>query len=66
MLCIAMMKVHEYDFFKFLLTTIVVIFFMILVVFIILMGAILVKQLWTFLVSVYEEVIYRSFLLVFV
>lgn len=59
MLCIAMMKVHEYDFFKFLLTTIVIIFFMILVVFIILMGAILVKQLWTFLVSVYEEVIYR-------
>lgn len=59
MLCIAMLKVHEYDFFKFLLTTIVVIFFMILVVFIILMGAILVKQLWTFLVSVYEEVVYR-------
>lgn len=59
MLCIAMMKVHEYDFFKFLLTTIVVIFFMILVVFIILMGAILVKQLWTFLVSVYEEIVYR-------
>ncbi len=59
MLCIAMMKIHEYDFFKFLLTTIVVIFFMILVVFIILMGVILVKQLWTFLVSVYEEIVHR-------
>lgn len=59
MLCIAMMKIHEYDFFKFLLTTIVVIFFMILVVFIILMGAILVKQLWSFIASIYEEIVYR-------
>ncbi len=59
MLCIAMMKVHEYDFFKFLLTTIVVIFFMILVIFIILMAAILIKHTWTFIASIYEEIVYR-------
>ena len=34
LLSIAMMKVHEYDFFKFLLTGVVIIFFMILVIFI--------------------------------
>lgn len=59
LLSIAMMKVHEYDFFKFVLTSIVVIFFMILVVFVIFMCAILMAQFITFLASVYEEVAHR-------
>lgn len=59
LLAVAMMKVHEYDFFKFLLTGIVIIFFMILVVFIILMCAILIAQFWSFIVSIYDEVVHR-------
>ena len=59
LLSIAMMKVHEYDFFKFLLTGVVIIFFMILVIFIILMCAILLAQFWTFIASIYEEVVHR-------
>ena len=59
LLCVAMIKIHEYDFFKILLTGIVVILFMILVVFVILMCAILVVQCWSFISSVYEEVVHR-------
>lgn len=59
MLAIAMIKVHEYDFFKFLLTGIVILFFMILVVFVILMCGILAEQFISFLVEVYEEIVYR-------
>lgn len=59
LLAIAMIKIHEYDFFKFLLTSIVVIFFMVLVVFVILMCAILMSQCISFIASVYEEVVYR-------
>lgn len=59
MLAIAMIKVHEYDFFKFLLTGIVIIFFMILVVFVILMCGILAEQFVQFIMSIYEEIVYR-------
>jgi len=56
---VAIIKVHEYDFFKFILTSIVTLFFMILVVFIIFMCAILIMQFGSFIVSIYEEVAYR-------
>lgn len=59
LLSVAMMKMHEYDFFKFLRTGIITVFFMILVVFIIFMCAILIAQFVTFIVSLYEEVVYR-------
>ena len=59
LLSVAMIKVHEYDFFKFLLTGIVTLFFMILIVFIIFMCAILLMQFGSFIVSIYEEVVYR-------
>jgi len=59
LLCIAMITVHEYDFFKFFLTGIVVVFFMILVVFILFMISILLMQFWDFIKSVYEEIAYR-------
>ena len=59
LLAVAMMKVHEYDFFKFLATGIAIIFAMILVVFIILMCAILIAQFWTFIASIYDEIVHR-------
>lgn len=59
MLIVAMVEVHEYDFFKVLLTGIVIIFFMILVVFIILMCAILFRQFASFIESIYEEIAFR-------
>lgn len=59
LLCVAMMKVHEYDFFKFALTSIVVIFFMILVIFVIFLCAILMAQFLDFVSSIYEEIVHR-------
>lgn len=59
LLCVGMIIVHEYDFFKFIGTSIVVIVMMILLVFVIFMVAILIAQFWEFIVSVYSEAIYR-------
>lgn len=59
MLAIALIKVHDFDFFKVLLTTIVVLFFMILVVFVILMCGILAEQFISFIAEIYDEVAYR-------
>lgn len=59
MLAVAMIKIHDYDFFKFLLTAIVIIFFMILVIFVLLMCGILAEQFISFLGEIYEEVIHR-------
>lgn len=59
LICIALIKIHEYDFFKILLTSIATVFFMLLVVFIILMSAILIKQVGTFIYSIYEEIAFR-------
>ena len=59
LLCIAIMSIHEFDFFKFITTGLVTIFFMILVVFVILMIAILVTQVGDFFISIYEEIAFR-------
>lgn len=59
LIIVAMVEVHEYDFFKVILTGIVIIFLMILIVFIILMCAILLRQFGSFIVSVYEEIAFR-------
>lgn len=59
MLAIAMIKIHDYDFFKFLWTGLIIIFFMILVVFVILMCGILAEQFITFIAEVYEEIVHR-------
>ncbi len=59
LLSIALIKIHDFDFFKVLLTTIVVVFFMILVIFVILMCGILAEQFISFIVELYEEVVYR-------
>lgn len=59
MLAVAMIKIHDYDFFKFLLTAIVILFFMILVVFVILMCGILAEQFISFIAEIYEEINHR-------
>lgn len=59
LLSIAMMTVHEYGFFKFLVTGLLSIVAMILVVFIIFMVIILCQQLWNFIYSIAMEVMYR-------
>lgn len=59
LLSISMVIMHEFDFFKFLLTGLVTIFFMILVVFVIFMIAILASQFLSFISTVYTEIAYR-------
>ena len=59
LICIAMMTVHEYDFFKFALTGIVIVFFMILIVFVLLLIGVFLQQFWEFLYGIYEEAVYR-------
>ena len=59
LMCIAMITIHELDFFKFLLTVIVTFFFMILVIFVILMCSILIMQFITFFKTIFEEIIFR-------
>ena len=58
MLAIALIKIHDFDFFKVLASTIVVVFFMILVVFVVLMCGILAEQFISFILEVLEEIIY--------
>ena len=59
LLAIAIMTVHEYDFFKLLLTTIPTIFLMLLAVFVVFICTIMLAQLGNFVGSVYEEILYR-------
>ncbi len=59
LLSISMVIMHEFDFFKFLLTGLVTVFFMILIVFVIFMVAILASQLLSFISAIYTEVAYR-------
>lgn len=58
LICVAMMQIHEFDFFKFLLTGVVTILLMILIVFVIFMCAILLQQVGQFITSVYTEIRY--------
>lgn len=59
LLCVGMIIVHEYDFFKVLWTGFITLCLMILVVFVLFMCAILLMQLGSFVNSVYEEIVYR-------
>lgn len=58
-LSIAIMAIHEYDFFKFLSTSIVTILFMILVVFVIFLVGVLLQQVGELFTSVYREIFFR-------
>ena len=59
LLIVGIMVMHEYDFFKFAWTTIVTILLMLLVVFLIFVCALMMKQTWVFIKSVYTEIVYR-------
>ncbi len=59
LLAIAMMTVHEFDFFKFILTAFVVFFFMIVIVFVGFMFVMLLSEVAGFAVDIYEEVVFR-------
>lgn len=59
LLCIAMMTIHEYDFFKFLSTLVGVIFFMIVAVFVIIFLLTMLTLVKEFIVEIYEEIAFR-------
>lgn len=59
MLCIGTMKIHEFDFFKFLWTTVITIIAMALVIFLCFMIVILLQQFFAFIKTVFIEVTYR-------
>ena len=59
MLCVGIMTVHEYGFFKLLVMTIVVLLAMLVAIFVILMMYVLIQQLITFVITIYKEVNYR-------
>ena len=58
-LCVGIMTIHEYDFFKFIGTTILTLLGMALVVFIIFMLFILFQELFSFIGSLFTEIFYR-------
>ena len=58
-LAIAIMTVHEYDFFKFLGTSIVTVLFMILIVFVVFLVGVLLQQVGELFLTIYREIFYR-------
>lgn len=56
---VGLMVVHEYSFPKFLISVILTVCGMILVIFIIFMLCMLVNQLWSFLITLFMEGVYR-------
>lgn len=58
-LCIGTMIVHEFDFFKFLLTTVITLIAMAVVIFLAFMIVILLQQFFAFIRTVFIEVAYR-------
>lgn len=59
LLSVAMMKIHDFDFFRFLLTSAVTLIAMLFIVFIIFMIIILLQQFWNMLYAVFTEAFYR-------
>ena len=58
-LAVGLMVIHEYSFPKLLFSVALALFAMLLIVFILFMIGMLVSQLWTFLVTVFMEAVYR-------
>lgn len=58
-LCVGIMTVHEFGFFKLIIMTVVIIFGMLVCVFVIMMVFVLIQQLFTFIGTIYKEVSYR-------
>ena len=63
LLSVAIMTVHEYDFFKFMGTGVVTILFMVLIVFVMFLVGVLLQQVGEFIVSIFQEVFYRQIIL---
>ena len=59
MLCVGIMTVHEFGFFKFIIMTLVIILGMLICVFVIMMVFVLIQQLFTFIGTLANEVTYR-------
>lgn len=59
LLCIGTMIVHEFDFFRFLLTTVITLVAMAIVIFLVFMIIILLQQFFAFIRTVFIEVTYR-------
>ena len=59
MLCVGIMTVHEFGFFKFIIMTAVIILGMLICVFVIMMVFVLIQQLFTFIGTLANEVTYR-------
>ena len=59
LLSVALMTVHEYDFFKLLLTCLVVLFLMIIILFILFLFYMLLGQVIEFVYGIYDEIAFR-------
>lgn len=59
LLSVALMAMHEYDFFKFFITGVVTVLFMLLIVFVIFLIGTLSQQIVNFFVSIYTEMFFR-------
>jgi hypothetical protein len=59
LLSIGLMTVHEYDFFKLMLTSVVVLFLMLMIIFILFMFYMFMGQVVDFVYSIYDEIAFR-------
>lgn len=59
LLSVALMAVHEYDFFKLLLTSLVVLFLMIIILFILFLFYMYLGQVSDFIYGIYDEIAFR-------
>lgn len=59
LLCVAMMAIHEYDFFKFVSTTLGVLFLMIFIIFVIVFIVVMLTLMYKFVSNIFEELVYR-------
>ncbi len=58
-LLVANMEIHEYDFFKVLKTTVIIVLGMGLIIFLLFMIIVLIQQLFTFIETIYNELLLR-------
>ncbi len=58
-LAVGVMKVHNYEFGKFVGTTVVTVIAMIIIVFLIFMVCLLAQQVYGWIATVFTEIIYR-------
>ena len=59
MLCVGLMLIHDYDFFRLLLTAVITVFFIIIGIFFVFLVGILFSQFLEFITSAFMELLYR-------